>query len=51
VVAFVTGRSPDDSGRYAVAFRKGLTEAGAVEGVNATVEYHWLEGQYDRLPW
>jgi hypothetical protein len=32
------------------AFRKGLSEAGFVEGQNVTVEYHWLEGQYNRLP-
>jgi putative tryptophan/tyrosine transport system substrate-binding protein len=23
---------------------------GYIEGENVTVEYHWLEGQYDRLP-
>jgi len=28
---------------------KGLGEAGYVEGRNVTVEYHWLEGQNDRL--
>jgi putative ABC transport system substrate-binding protein len=31
------------------AFRKGLNETGHVEGQNVTVEYHSMEGQYDRL--
>jgi hypothetical protein len=34
----------------AAAFRKGLNETGYVEGQNLMVEYHWLEGQYNRLP-
>ena len=36
--------------RVTAAFRKGLNETGYVEGQNVTVEYHWLEGRYDRLP-
>jgi putative tryptophan/tyrosine transport system substrate-binding protein len=50
VVGFCEGGSADGSAVYAVAFRKGLSETGYVEGQNVTVEYHWLEGQYDRLP-
>src|SRR5262249_25959976 len=29
---------------------QGLQEAGYVDGQNVRVEYHWLEGQYNRLP-
>jgi putative ABC transport system substrate-binding protein len=50
VVGFVNAGSPDGSARIVAAFRKGLNEAGTVEGQNVTVEYHWLEGRYDRLP-
>src|SRR5262245_950993 len=49
VVAFVRDGSPEANARYVAAFRKGLNESGYVEGQNITVEYHWLEGQYDRL--
>jgi putative ABC transport system substrate-binding protein len=48
VVAFVSGGSADAP--FAAAFRKGLNEAGYVERQNVTVEYHWLEGEFDRLP-
>ena len=50
VVGFIRDGSADASPRFAAAFRKGLNETGYVEGQNVTVEYHWLEGQYDRLP-
>jgi len=48
IVAFVNAGSPDAP--LAAAFRNGLNEAGYFEGQNVTVEYHWLEGQFDRLP-
>jgi putative ABC transport system substrate-binding protein len=50
MIGFVSGRSADDSTRYGAAFRKGLNETGYVEGQNVLAEYHWLDGQYDRLP-
>jgi len=50
VVGFVDGGSLDASAARAAAFRKGLNEAGYVEGQNVTVEYHWLEGRYDSAP-
>ena len=37
-------------GALQAAFRKGLSETGYVEGQHVNVEYHWLAGQYDRLP-
>jgi putative ABC transport system substrate-binding protein len=50
VVGFVNVGSADAWADRVRAFRKGLSDTGYVEGQNVTVEYHWLEGQYDRLP-
>src|SRR5262245_19580293 len=50
MVGFIRDGSAEANTRYAAAFRKGLNETGYVEGQNVSVEYHWLEGQYDRLP-
>jgi putative ABC transport system substrate-binding protein len=50
VVGFVHGGSADASAGRVAGFRKGLGETGYVEGQNVMVEYHWLEGQFDRLP-
>ena len=50
VIGFVNQGSADANAGQAAAFRKGLGETGYIEGQNVTIEYHWLEGQYDRLP-
>jgi putative tryptophan/tyrosine transport system substrate-binding protein len=50
VVGFINAGTADASTGRIAAFRKGLSEAGYAEGQNVIVEYHWLEGHYDRLP-
>src|SRR5262249_5876077 len=50
VVGFIHGGAANAfTGRIA-SFRAGLSEAGFVEGQNVVVEYHWLEGHFERLP-
>src|SRR5262249_47456623 len=39
VIGFINGASAIGSAQEAAAFRKGLTEAGYIEGQNVTVEY------------
>jgi putative ABC transport system substrate-binding protein len=50
VIGYLSARSPEDTGHLVEAFRKGLGEAGFVEGQNVIVEYRWARGQQDRLP-
>jgi putative tryptophan/tyrosine transport system substrate-binding protein len=50
VIGLVRDGAADTSARLVAAFRKGLNETGYVEGQNVSVEYHWLDGRYDRLP-
>ncbi len=50
VVGFIRDGSANASASLAAAFRNGLNETGYIDGQNVTVEYHWLEGKYDRLP-
>jgi putative tryptophan/tyrosine transport system substrate-binding protein len=50
VIGFLSSRSPGESASNVDAFHQGLKETGYVDGENASIEYRWAEGQYDRLP-
>jgi ABC-type uncharacterized transport system substrate-binding protein len=50
VVGFLSSRSPDEAAVHTAAFRRGLSEAGFVEGQNVSIVFRWAEGHYERLP-
>ena len=49
-IGFLHAGSPEPNAEFVAALRRGLSEAGYAEGQNVIVEYHWLEGHYERLP-
>ena len=50
VVGFLHSASPEPNANRVAGFRKGLGEAGYVEGQNVAIEFRWVAGQDDRLP-
>jgi putative ABC transport system substrate-binding protein len=50
VIGFLSSTSPETYASRVAAFRRGLEEAGFVEGRNVAIEYRWAEGDYNRLP-
>src|SRR5262245_52690574 len=50
VIGFLHSTSPDATPSSPAGFRRGLAEAGYVEGQNVAVEYRWAGGRYDQLP-
>jgi putative ABC transport system substrate-binding protein len=50
MIGFLSSRTSEQAGYVVAAFRKGLEEAGYVEGRNITIEFRFADGQNDRLP-
>jgi putative ABC transport system substrate-binding protein len=50
MVGFINSASAKGYATQLLAFLKGLSEAGYVDGQNVAIEYRWAEGQIDRLP-
>ena len=50
LIGFLSIGSPGPFAHTVAAFRRGLSEAGYVEGQSVAIEYRWVEGRNDRLP-
>jgi putative ABC transport system substrate-binding protein len=50
VIGFLHSGAPEQNVKRMAAWRKGLNEAGFVEGHNVAIEYRWAGGRNDRLP-
>jgi len=50
VIGFLSASGLATTRRAVAAFRDGLKDAGYVDGQNVTIEYRFLEGQFDRFP-
>jgi putative ABC transport system substrate-binding protein len=49
-IGFLHSGSPEENAERLAAWRKGLHEAGFVEGQNVAIDYRWATGRNDRLP-
>jgi putative tryptophan/tyrosine transport system substrate-binding protein len=49
VIGIMSARSAAASVEHMAAFRRGLKEAGYIEDQNVAIEYHWADGDPDKL--
>ena len=50
VVTLINARGADGATVLTAEFRKGLSQTGLTEGKDVAVEYHWLDGHYEKIP-
>ena len=50
IVGYLSAAASDSPPANLAVFRRGLAEAGYVEGQNVAIEYRWAGDQFDRLP-
>jgi putative ABC transport system substrate-binding protein len=50
LIGFVNSSAAQAQVLTEAAYRRGLGEAGFIEGKNVKIESRWADGQYDRLP-
>src|SRR2546421_11180759 len=50
VIGYLYSGWREPSAAFTMAFHRGLSQSGYVEGRNVAIEYRYAEGQYERLP-
>ena len=50
VIGYLGLSSLEGQATFLAGFRKGLNEAGYVEGRNVAIEFRWAQNQFDRFP-